>query len=123
MPLLDVSDVLDDPLFADDTLICTRNRQTMGQDGRAIDSGVPIPFSGVVTPASGQQLSRKPEGESMRGSISIITRFVLFSGKSGYSADIVTWNGVQYTVSDILDYSRFGAGFVQATADLLPLSG
>jgi len=121
MATLDVSEIIDDEEFSDD-LICTRKRQTMGADGRATNSSVPIPFCGVVTPSSGEQLRRKPEGESMQESLSIITRFTLYSGRTGYSADVVTWNGNDYTITDVMNY-RFGAGFVQATAELLPLGG
>jgi galactose-6-phosphate isomerase len=123
MPSLDVSGVLDDPDFSDDSLICMRNPQSMGSDGRAISVPVPIPFSGVVTPISGQDLNRKPDGEYMTGSISIITRFILFSGQTGYSADVVKWNGRSYTVSEVKDYSLFGSGFIDAVGDLLPMAG
>jgi hypothetical protein len=122
MPLLDVSEAIEDEYFSDDCL-CTRAVQTMGSDGRALNAPVTLPFCGVVTPASGAELKRIPEGERMSGSISIVTTFVLYSGKSGYSADVVTWNGAAYTVIDVMDYSRFGAGFVQATAALIPLTG
>jgi galactose-6-phosphate isomerase len=123
MPLLDVSDVLDDPDFADDSLICKRNPQTMGEDGRAISVPVAIPFSAVVTAMSGEELRRGPDGEYITGSISIITRFTLFSGKTGFSADVIEWNGRSYTIADVQDYSRYGSGFVQAVGDLIPLAG
>ena len=123
MPSLDVSDVLDDPDFSDDSLICVRNPQTIGTDGRAVSTPVTIPFSAVVTAISGEELKRTPDGEYMVGSISIITRFFLTSGKAGFSADVVQWNGRSYTISDIQDYSRYGAGFVQAVGDLIPLAG
>jgi hypothetical protein len=123
MPLLDVSDVLDDPDFADDSLICMRNPQTMGEDGRAISVPVPIPFSGVVTAMSGQELLRKPDGEYNQGTISIVTRFLLYTGNTALSADVVVWNGNSYTVTQIDDYSRYGSGFCQATAELQQLAG
>jgi hypothetical protein len=123
MPALDVADVLDDPDFVDSTLVCVRNSQTLGLDGRASDTPVPLPFAGVVFPASGKQLNRKPDGELITGSISIITRFALLVGAAGLSADVVQWRGNSYTVRAVEDYSHFGAGFAQAVADLVEFSG
>jgi hypothetical protein len=124
MPTLDVSDVLDDPDFADDSLICLRNSQTMGSDGRVVSTPpVLIPFSGVVTAMGGQELLRKPDGEYNRATISVITRFTLYTGKPALSADVIQWGGNTYTVVQIDDYSRYGSGFVQATAELRELSG
>jgi hypothetical protein len=123
VPLLDVSEVLDDPDFSDDSLICLRNPQTVGADGRAVTTQVSIAFAGVVTAASGADLVRGPDGEYVRSSICIVTRFALIDGKRGFSADTVQWNGGVYTVVHADDYSRYGDGFTQAIADLKPLSG
>lgn len=119
-PGLDVSSVLLDPLFVD-SLLCTRNQQTVGENGVATIQTTPLPFVGIVTPASGFSLERKADGEHASGSITVITRFRLQVTATGNDADIVTWNDNNYTVVNIADYSRFGRGFVQATCELLPL--
>jgi galactose-6-phosphate isomerase len=123
MPNLDVSSVLTDPLFADMSLRCIRQRQTVGTDGIAVNTPVPVPFSGVVTAASGTVLEREAEGSRVSGSINIVTRFWLEDGKNSLAADIVTWKGRRYTVADVQDYSRYGPGFIQATCELLPITG
>jgi len=122
MPLLDVSSVLDNPMFKDD-LVCTRNTQTVGEDGRAVNNPCQTPFSGVVTSDTGDILTRLAEGSYIKGSIVVHSRFVLIDGLSGMDADIVTWQGRQYTVSSVNDYSRFGRGFVAASCEPLKLSG
>lgn len=122
MPLLDVSSVLDNPMFKD-SLTCTRNTQTVGGDGRAVNSATDTPFTGVVTSDTGDVLQRLAEGSYIKGSIVVHTRFVLIDGLSGKDADIVTWQGRQYTVSSVNDYSTYGAGFVAATCEPLKLSG
>jgi hypothetical protein len=38
-------------------------------------------------------------------------------------ADLVVWKGARYTVVNVDDYSHFGAGFVAATCDLIPVAG
>lgn len=126
MPLLDMSDVLTDPDF-NDKLTCTRNVQTM-VSGYAVNTPTTTNFYGVVTSSDGSQLHRDAAAAHVSQTISIVTMFKLTDGNSTISgvvsaADIVTWNGKQYTVRHVDDYSRFGRGFTQAIAELIPLSG
>lgn len=123
MPLLDVSEVLLDPDFAD-SLVCTRQSQTVGEDGLATNASADTPFIGVVTAASGNNLVRTPEGAYTTGDICITTPFRLRTSATGDGvADVVTWNGTRYTVTQVNDYSRYGSGFVWAVADIIPLGG
>jgi len=123
MPLLDVSEVLTDPDFVDTTLQCTRQDQTVGENGRATNAPSITPFAGVVVNDAGDLLLRIAEGERIVRSITIYTKFRLVDGRDGRSADLVTWQGAQYTVTNVANWSAYGAGFVAATCDLLPLSG
>jgi galactose-6-phosphate isomerase len=123
MPLLDVSDVLLDPEFMDLTLSVTRNAQTVGNDGIAVLSSTTTPFFGVVTSLNGSVLTRVAEGERISDTITIHTKFKLIDGQSGYDADVVNWQGLQWTVTNVNDYSTWGAGFVTATCTLKQLSG
>jgi hypothetical protein len=123
MPLLDVSDVLLDPLFMDLTLSVTRNAQTVGNDGIAVIAATTAPFYGVVTSLNGSVLTRAAEGEHISDTITIHTQFKLIDGQVGYDADVVNWQGLQWTVTNVNDYSTFGRGFVTATCTLKQLSG
>jgi galactose-6-phosphate isomerase len=123
MPLLDVTEILTDPDFWEGGLVCVRQRQTIGTDGLANNQQIPIPFGGVVTQVKGNVLNRDAAGEIITGSILIITRFRLQDGKSGSSADIVQRQTRSYTVKEVLPYSKYGLGFVEATCELLPLAG
>jgi hypothetical protein len=123
MPLLDVSEVLLDPDFAD-ALVCTRQDQMVGNDGIAVNATADTPFVGIVTAASGNNLVRTPDGAYTKGDICIITPYVLRTSATGDGvADILTWNGIRYTVTQVNDYSRYGSGFVWAVADIIPLGG
>lgn len=122
MPLLDVSAVLDNPMFQDQ-LSCTRNTQTVGPDGIAVNTPTVTSFSGVVTSDTGDILQRMAEGSYIKGSITVHTRFALIDGTAGKDADVVTWNGRKYTVSSVNDYSHYGRGFVAANCEPLALSG
>ena len=123
MALLDVSEILLDPDFMDIGLTCTRSVQTVGDNGRPSVTETVTPFAGVVTSDKGDILERLAGAERKKGSILIHTIFQLTAGSGDTAADIVTWRGKQYTVSNVNDYAHFGRGFVCATCDLLPLKG
>jgi galactose-6-phosphate isomerase len=116
MALLDVSDVLLDPDFAD-SLQVERVKKTVGTNGLAIETSRKYPISGVVTNANGDRLKRLSIGERVDGSILVHCRFVMNEG------DVITWKGRRYTVTSVDDYSNFGRGFVAATCELIPLAG
>lgn len=123
MAFLDVSDILLDPDFMDSSLVCERNVQTVGSNGMATNATTNTPFAGVVTSDNGDLLERNPDGERIKGNLTIHTRFQLDDGGAGNTADIVQWQGRRYTVTVVNDWSHFGRGFVVASCDLIPLSG
>lgn len=124
MARIDVTEVLLDPDFLDDTLLCERQIQTVGDDGIASNDVQQIGFGGVVTSATGQSLNRTSTGERVDSKILIVTRFKLIDGEDpDLSADVVLWNSRRYTVMNTADYSMYGRGFVQATCELIPLRG
>lgn len=124
MAQLDVTEILLDPDFMDTGLVCKRSVQTVGDNGRATNAVTSTPFAGVVTSDKGDILERIAGGERKKGSITIHTVFRLTAGSGEDSiADVVTWQGRDYTVANVNDYSHFGRGFVAASCDLLPLAG
>jgi len=122
-PWLDLSELLTDPDFADTTLVCTRNVQTVSLNGIAVNTPTTTNFTGIAYQTKGSVLRREDGGARIEGELEIITSFVLIDGRTGTDADIVTWNGRQYTVAVVEDWTSFGAGFVKATCSLLSLSG
>jgi hypothetical protein len=122
MALLDVSEVLADPDFAD-PLVCERITQIVGSDGIAVNTPREIPFVGVVTTDTGAVLDRAAAGERVLETITVHTPFRLIAGEPGITADVARWDGRRYTVARVAKNSHFGRGFVAASCDLLPLSG
>lgn len=123
MPRLDVSRVLLDPKFVTRNLACIRQTQTVGDDGLAVDEQKSFTFAGVVTASSGTSLNRGPDGSHIENTITIHTRFRLQDGIAGRDADLVQYEGKQFTVINVADYSEYGRGFICATCALIPLSG
>jgi len=123
MPFLDVSDVLTDPDFCDNTLVCERNAIITNSSGRGVTNTEFTRFSGVVTSDKGELLQRGAVGEHATDNISVITRFKLRDAGAGATADIVQWNGKRYTVTKVNDYSTYGIGFTENICELIPLAG
>lgn len=123
MPNLDVNDVLSSPEFADTSLVCIRRTQTVNSSGIAQESINKIPFTGVVTPDQGSRLNIDENGTRIVGSILITTAFKLRMDGQSVGADHVQWNGREYIVENIYDYSQYGRGFVVATCDIKPITG
>lgn len=130
MPLLDVSDVLSDPDFADTATVTFSRVSVDPNTGRSVTTTEERPISVVVTSDKGRNLQRNPEASISTGSILIHSTFTFTEGGPNFDqngdpieldADIVCWNGRKWTVVTVDDYSRYGAGFTCATCRLLDL--
>jgi hypothetical protein len=125
MPTLDVTRVLANPRFAD-SITVTRTTTTVDPNtGRPIETKTSQDLSAVVTSDRGRNLQRNPDAALSEGSIIIHSTFTFTEGGQvgavTYDADVVTWQGRDWTVVTVDDYSRYGAGFTCATCRLLTL--
>jgi galactose-6-phosphate isomerase len=123
MPDLDVTEIIEDPDFAT-TFSVTTAVETIDSHGRGVQSSVAITNNliGVVYPAS-DQLQRTVDGSRLNSSICIVTKYFLNDGRnSSHVADIINWNGRDYTIRSVSDYSQYGQGFVQAIGDLYEMN-
>lgn len=116
MPSLDVSFVIDDPAFNDDFTI-TRRTDTIDAKGRTVPVETLITdLSGVVTQESPADLMRSPEAQMMPHTIFVASRFIMRGPSTGFQPDVINWAGTSYTVTKVLNYSRFGDGFCEVIA-------
>ncbi|OYW34856.1 MAG: hypothetical protein B7Z41_00805 [Rhizobiales bacterium 12-66-7] len=124
MPLLDVSDVLSDPMFAQDAgaIVLYRSTLSVGANGRGTRTTTTKVIPGVVTADTGDILDRTPDGQRIKGSITVHTTYALTDGDGNTDADEIQWNGRRYIVSAVNDYTTYGAGYVCATCDLKQVS-
>lgn len=123
MPLLDVTSVLYDPMFMDSSGTYTRNVQTVGSNGRASLAPTTTQLFGVYTNKDGSLLTRGADSEYIIDSFTLHTQTKLTAGQTGDTADIVHWQGADYTVVRVANYSTYGAGFVMADCEILNLDG
>lgn len=119
MANLDVSDLILDPDFSQ-PIIVQRNRITVSDQGLGVSTPTQVQVIATVVPASSLDLNRLADADLLKGKIRIFVQFPLIAGDDTNTADIVFWNGRQYTVSAVDDYTNFGVGFVDAMADLMP---
>ncbi|WP_210339835.1 hypothetical protein [Bosea sp. ASV33] len=121
MPTLDVSEILDDPEFAD-TATVYRNAVTVDPvTGRTTVTTTSTAILCVVTSDKGRNLQRNPQAALSEGSIIVHSTFTFTEGGNGVDADELDWRGRKWTVVVVDDYSRYGAGFTCATCRLLDL--
>jgi len=119
---LDVSELLKDSDFSEQ-LEVERSEEVVGDNGLAAFTPQRRKFFGVVTQDRGRMLAREAAGERVSGSIMVITQYALTDGTDGRTADVVRWRGKRWAVMRIGDYGNFGCGFVQASCDLIEISG
>ncbi len=121
MPLLDVSDVLLDPMFCVQLSI-TRRAATVGTDGLAIITDTTLTPHGVVTAGSVEPFVRDPDFEHAKNNITVHAyNFRLLDPTDGYQPDIVNYEGNQYVVRKSYNWSSYGAGFTAADCEMLGL--
>ena len=126
MPSLDMTEVLLSPEFQD-TFSYVRSSRTINVNGVAVDNApVILQAKGVVVPDP-SSLTRQSDGSRVSDAIDIYTQEALTEGynvddTNSINADVATWNGRQYVVGAVSDFSNFGQGFFHANATLINLN-
>lgn len=122
MPNLDVSDLLFDPDLAD-RFDVERVAETVGSNGRTTLQRTLHPkIVGVLTPESPADLIRRDDAQMMTHKLSVVTMFRLRGPSIGVQPDEILYHGARYTVVSVMPFSRFGKGFVEATATAMASS-
>jgi galactose-6-phosphate isomerase len=113
MPTLEVSWVTQEPEFADMFQVL-RRPETISQSGRSVTSQVTKTAYGTIVPTGDNSLVRQADYELGRRTITVYTTQRLQMAAPGYQPDLILYRGNQYVVSNIEDFSAFGAGFIAA---------
>lgn len=119
MPQLDVTDLLFDQDLAD-TFSVQRRQQAVNSWGETTTSVTVFEdLSGAVYPTGNNSLVKQAAFETQAETITVVTTFRLRgvsqdSSQQAFLPDLVLWQGNQYLVSMVNDYSQYGQGFIQA---------
>lgn len=117
MPDLDVTEILSDPDLAD-IFDVIRRSEVIGANGRPTLGSVKTEgVVGVVTPGDSGKLTRADDSAMSSNLITISTSFRLRAAGLGFQPDLVVYDGIQYTVTAVKRWQRFGAGWVKALAE------
>lgn len=111
---IDVSDLLNDPDFADVVTVIRRS-QTIGANGRSENYGQYFDDVAMcISPTGRNEIERLDDSQKQLRSIKAITSFRLQGPTVGQGSDIVMWQDSAYLVAVVDPYTQFGAGFVEA---------
>lgn len=111
MALLDVSEVIRDPLFTSPVQLISMVESTDENGNPRWEESASACVMAVVT-ADQKTLERLPD--AMRREGSIIVRFMKDDAPEGFQGagfDAVLWRGKRFVVKDTADYAQFGKGF------------
>lgn len=114
MPTLDVSDV---PICAEfgDTFQVQRRPETVNQFGRStVTNPQALTQVGTIYPTGDNDLVRQEDQQHGRKTLTIVTPYRLRTASPGAQPDFVYYRGNIFVVSQVRDYTQYGAGFVEA---------
>src|ERR1700761_5948493 len=105
MPMLDVSDVILDPLFAQ-TICVIRRAQSVSSGGIASETDTIYNPIAVVT-IGGMDYALEEDLERSRNLITVHSQMPLRGPKTGYEPDFVIWQCNKYIVRKSLNWSQY----------------
>lgn len=124
MPILDVSELLSDPMFVE-RITVIRREQVVNSKGRT--EIVPTVFENVIasmqpkdTAIGGNAISREADGSYRGANMNVYTKFRLRSvskteaGDIQFQPDIIVWNGDHFLVALVNDWTHYGRGWMHA---------
>ena len=123
-PQLDVSAALTNP-YTLDVFNVLRRPETINVFGESsvAEQQTFENVYGIVTPDGDASLARSAEMQTQVKVLSVISRFALRGNReasgTNFQPDLVVWDGNSYIVRNVEDYSRYAAGFVKASCELI----
>lgn len=120
MPFIDVSDIINDVFISGERFNVIRRSDTVGINGETTIGSAPLCGIGQITPTGDNSMLREEAFTTDQKTIQVITTFKLRGPakdkytQQNYQPDIVVWNGDNYLVRTLQDYSKYGAGMVVA---------
>lgn len=114
MATLDVSEIIVCAEFAD-TFQVEQRPETLSQSGRSqVTPAGPTTQLGVIYPTGDNRLQRQADKEFGLKTLTCVTTYRLRTASPGAQPDRVYYRGNIYIVTEVEDYSQYGAGFVVA---------
>jgi hypothetical protein len=117
--MLDMRVALQNPYTVDYFSVVRRVETVNGFGESVLTTTTTNSVAGVVVAAPPSSLDRQANMQVAPKWIDVITMFKLYSesesaAKTEYQPDIIVWQGNNYVVKTLGDYSKYGLGFVTA---------
>lgn len=128
MPEADVSEVMLNADVAGESFVVIRRAETVGQNGVAVLAATSHLAWGSVTPTGDNSMLREEAFTAQQKTIKVITSFRLrgvseqIDGVT-YQPDVILWDREHFIVRVLDDYSRYGAGQVEAECSSIDYVG
>lgn len=107
MALLNVADVILDPLFVQSFGV--KRQSGAWTKGAWVPGTVSnLTLTGTIIPASPKDIDQIPEGDRITGMMAFYTTAETFVTRSTGTSDVLTWNGEDYKVMLVNPYSDYG---------------
>lgn len=132
MPDIDVSNLLDDSFIAAEAFDIIRRRVVMQANGTEQVIQTIIQASGSITPVGDNTMIRTDAFTSQANAVKVITQFRIHgeardANGNRFQPDLIRdSDGNTFIVRVVNEWSRFGAGFIEADCeqiDYSPLAG
>lgn len=119
MPIIDVTDVLLDPVVAAEQFLVIRRTELVNNYGESKLTVEEIMAAGAIQPSGDNALQREDDSQTQTKSMTVITTFRLRgvskdADGNQFQPDIIRWAGNDYIVASMKDYVSFGGGMVEA---------
>lgn len=123
MPLLDVSEVINEPMFCEPATWLQRSI-VVGADGIGVVTETATPINVIPTAGDGSTRDRMTDSAVVHHRQRFYTTAPLQAGTSGNDSDRVVWRNRTYLVDSVGDWTAWGAsGFVSAACQLVHPDG
>jgi hypothetical protein len=107
MALLNVSDVINDPLFVQ-SFSCKRQTGSWVKGEWTPGTVSTLTLYGTITPASPKDIDQIPEADRVTGMMAFYSISEIFVTRTTGTSDILAWGGEDYKVLWSNPYSDYG---------------
>lgn len=120
MPLIDVTQVLFDPVVAGEAFVVIRREEVVNNYGESVLTTFRLGALGSVQPTGNNSLARQDAFQTQAKTLRVITTFRLRGvGKTPatdqrWQPDLIYWRGDYFIVNELEDFTQYGAGMIQA---------
>jgi len=104
--MINVGEIIFDPDFCQNFVV----QRKVGEwaDGRFVESTGSFNFTGIIIPASAQEINQAPEGDRVTGMMKFYSVNEVYTTNEYGTSDIVVWRGKSYRIINVTPFVDYG---------------